>query len=98
MVIATSGACSGPANSNGVEIYIGGVILRLIKEIYERNKNTHRRAKAHLLKLMTQRDAAQAQLQGFIAYLTAEHGVEPADGWELDVKGWLYAACRTPGE
>lgn len=27
MVIATSGACSGPANSNGVEIYIGGVIF-----------------------------------------------------------------------
>ncbi len=42
--------------------------------------------KAHLLKLMTQRDAAQANLDAFINYLTAEHGVNPQDGWTLSAK------------
>jgi len=54
--------------------------------------------KAHLLKLMAQRDAAQAQLQGFIAYLTAEHGVEPADGWQLDAKDGFMRPVAPQGE
>lgn len=42
--------------------------------------------KAHLLKLMTQRDAAQAQLDSFADYLAAEYGIDMDAGWALSVK------------
>lgn len=41
---------------------------------------------AHLLKLLQVRDAAQANLDAFIDYLTAEHGISTKDGWTLNAK------------
>lgn len=54
--------------------------------------------KAHLLKLMTQRDAAQAQLDSFATYLAAEHGIDMDAGWSLSVKDGFTRPVAPRGE
>jgi hypothetical protein len=54
--------------------------------------------KAHLLKLLQVRDAAQANLDAFIAYLTAEHGIDAKNGWTLDVKDGFTRPAQEPSD
>jgi plasmid stabilization system protein ParE len=54
--------------------------------------------KAHLLKLMTRRDAAQADLDSFISYLTAEHDIDAKDGWTLNINSGFARPAQEPSD
>lgn len=54
----------------------------------------------HLAELIAIRNQAQAELQRFMAYLYAEHEIDPADGWDTidPQRGFVRAVPEeTPG-
>lgn len=53
---------------------------------------------AHLLKLLQVRDAAQANLDAFIDYLTAEHNIDAKEGWTLNAKNGFVREVKNDGD